>query len=85
MFCFKPEKRVPPLHNPKEFRAADHYFKKWVVGHQSKMCCGGTASLGPGHHQGHGLVCGAGCSTKVVSKQLLWSVEQGEVVGGKGV
>ena len=37
LFCFKPEKRVPPFHNPKEFRADDHYFKKkWVVRHQSQ-------------------------------------------------
>ena len=86
LFCFKPEKRVPPFHNPKEFRADDHYLKK-VGGEapKSKRCCGGTASLGPGYHQRHGLVCGAGCSAKVVSKQLLWSVGQGEVVGGKGV
>ena len=50
---------------------------------KSKRCCGGTDSLGPGHHQRHGLVCGAGCNTKLVRKQLLWSVQQGAVVGSK--
>ena len=54
------------------------------MGHQSeKGCCAGTERLGPGHHQRHGLVCGAGCHTKLVRKQLLWSVQQGAVVGSK--